>query len=44
MFQDMLLDNGAGILMLFLGLFMTGRLIFPMTYFVKQAKKESTPL
>jgi hypothetical protein len=33
MLLDMLLDSGAGILMLFLGLFITGRLIFPVTYF-----------
>jgi hypothetical protein len=33
MLLDMLLDSGAGILMLFLGLFMTERLIFPVTYF-----------
>ena len=40
MLLDMLLDSGAGNLMLFIGLFMTGRLIFPVTHFVKQAKEE----
>ena len=37
---DMLLDDWAGILTLFIGVFMVGMLIFLVTYFLKKSKEE----
>lgn len=36
----MLLDSWAGILTLFIGLFMVGMLVFLVTYFLKKSKQE----
>lgn len=40
MLLDMLLSSWAGILTLFIGVFMVGMLIFLITYFMKKSKEE----